>query len=63
MKVVVFGGSGFLGSYVADELTKRGYDVIVADIQQSNYLKKNQSFYKVDILNKEINLPNRFLND
>jgi UDP-glucose 4-epimerase len=54
MKVVVFGGSGFLGSYVADELTKRGYDVIVADIQQSNYLKKNQSFYKVDILNKEI---------
>jgi len=25
-KVVVFGGSGFLGSYAADVLTEKGYD-------------------------------------
>ena len=41
-KVVVFGGSGFLGSYVADELTNRGYSVTIADINQSKYLKSNQ---------------------
>ncbi len=38
-KVVVFGGSGFLGSYVADELTNRGYSVTIADINPSKYLK------------------------
>jgi UDP-glucose 4-epimerase len=50
-KVVVLGGSGFLGSYVADELTRRGYNVVVADIAPSKYLQTNQKFIKVDILN------------
>lgn len=49
-KVVVFGGSGFLGSYVADELTRRNYDVTIADINSSIYLQENQKFKKVDIL-------------
>jgi len=38
-KVTVIGGSGFLGSYISDELTKRGYDVLIADKQHSVYLK------------------------
>lgn len=50
-RVVVFGGSGFLGSYVSDELTRRGYEVIIADINTSPYLQSNQSFEKVDVLN------------
>ncbi|WP_323651229.1 NAD-dependent epimerase/dehydratase family protein [Aliarcobacter butzleri] len=48
-KVVVFGGSGFLGSYVADELANRGYSVTIADINQSKYLKSNQKFIQIDI--------------
>ena len=48
-KVVVFGGSGFLGSYVCDELTRRGYFVTIADINRSMYLKENQVFVKADI--------------
>ena len=40
-KITIFGGSGFLGSYVADELTSRGHEVLVADIRPSKYLKKN----------------------
>ncbi len=48
--VVVFGGSGFLGSYVADELTRRGYIVVVADICKSSYIQQNQRFEKVNIL-------------
>jgi UDP-glucose 4-epimerase len=31
-KALVFGGSGFLGSYVVDELVERGHDVTVFDI-------------------------------
>jgi UDP-glucose 4-epimerase len=49
--VVIFGGSGFLGSYVADELTRRGYYVTIADISPSKYLQTNQIFVKIDILN------------
>jgi len=49
-KVVIFGGSGFLGSYIADELTRRKYKVVIADIAQSCYLHKKQQFQKVDIL-------------
>ena len=48
-KVTVIGGSGFLGSYVADELTKRGYDVLIADIKNSIHLKKPQRFMLCDI--------------
>lgn len=49
-KVVVFGGSGFLGSYVADELTHRGFDVLIADVNESPYLLENQSFTACDIM-------------
>ena len=49
-KVVIFGGSGFLGSYVADELTRRAYDVTIADIQKSKYLQLNQKFKKANIM-------------
>ena len=41
-KVTVIGGSGFMGSHVADELTNRGYDVTIYDVVPSPWLKKNQ---------------------
>jgi len=50
-KVVIFGGSGFLGSYVADELTGRGYEVTIADITPSKHLQATQTFVQADILN------------
>ena len=31
MKVTVLGGSGFLGSHVADELSNRGHQVKIFD--------------------------------
>lgn len=52
-KIVVFGGSGFLGSHVADELTNRGYKVTVFDIKKSSWIGKNQIFFKGDILNEQ----------
>ena len=50
MKVIVFGGSGFLGSHVADCLTDRGFKVIVFDIKKSPYLRDTQDMIVGDIL-------------
>lgn len=49
-KAVVFGGSGFLGSYVADELASRGFNVIIADINKPKLVNVKQKFEKIDIL-------------
>ena len=45
MKILVTGGSGFLGSHVADELTNNGHKVIIYDLLKSKWLKKIKSFY------------------
>jgi len=52
-KVIVFGGSGFLGSHVADSLMKQGYEVTIFDIKESSYLQDGQKMIVGDILNKE----------
>ncbi len=52
-KAIVFGGSGFVGSHVADALTEEGYEVTVFDINRSPYLLKAQKFIHGDILDKE----------
>ena len=47
---VVFGGSGFLGSHVADALTKMDFDVKVFDQIKSSYIKEDQEMIVGDIL-------------
>lgn len=51
--VIVFGGAGFLGSHVADELTKRGYSVTVFDRNTTPYLQAGQKMIIGDILNRD----------
>ena len=41
-KIVVFGGSGFLGSHVADTLSDAGYQVVIFDRADSPYLRDDQ---------------------
>lgn len=53
MRVVVFGGSGFIGSHTADALTEAGHKVTIFDTKESQYLKKNQKMMVGNILNKE----------
>ena len=52
-KVIVIGGSGFLGSYVADAITDEGFDVTVFDINESEYLKDGQHMVTGDILDSD----------
>ena len=44
-EALVFGGSGFLGSHVADKLSENKYNVTIIDIKKSKYLKENQKIY------------------
>ncbi|MBC30318.1 MAG: UDP-glucose 4-epimerase [Muricauda sp.] len=49
-KVLVFGGSGFLGYYLVKELAARKYDVTVADVHEEIELKNaGIQFVKCDI--------------
>ena len=53
MKILVTGGSGFLGSHMADALSDRGHKVTIPDQKKSKYLRKDQKFVKIDILNEK----------
>jgi UDP-glucose 4-epimerase len=60
-KVLVFGGFGFLGHYLVNELLNRGYEVTVADIYENEKLESNITYIKCDITSKE-NVENVFEN-
>jgi UDP-glucose 4-epimerase len=49
-KVVVIGGSGFMGSHTSDVLTEQGYQVTLYDHNPSPWLRDNQQMVLGDIL-------------
>ena len=53
MKALVIGGSGFIGSHVADALSDSGYDVTIFDAKRSPYLRQDQQFTLGSTLNRE----------
>lgn len=55
-KVIVFGASGFIGTYLIDELLINNYQVLAADINdigRMHYEQQGVSFEKIDITNKQ----------
>lgn len=50
-KILIIGGSGFLGSHVADYFTKKKYDVTIFDQTKSTHLKKKQRFILSNLKN------------
>jgi len=51
-KVVIFGGNGFIGSYVVERLLSEGYEVVSADLNPSKYVD-DKYFEICDILDKD----------
>jgi UDP-glucose 4-epimerase len=49
-RICVLGGSGFLGSHVADKLSEIGHDVAVVDRLRSVWLRKDQEMVIADLL-------------
>ncbi|MCB1144946.1 MAG: NAD(P)-dependent oxidoreductase [Leptospiraceae bacterium] len=49
MKVLVFGGSGFLGSHVSDKLSDSGYSVTIFDRVKSPFLRSDQAMIIGDL--------------
>lgn len=52
MRALVVGGSGFIGSHVADVLLERGYGVRIFDLRPSPYLRPGQEMVVGDLLNE-----------
>jgi UDP-glucose 4-epimerase len=49
VRALVLGGSGFVGSHVADALSDAGHDVTVFDVSKGPWLRDDQSFVQGDI--------------
>lgn len=52
-KAVVFGGSGFAGSHVADALSDVGIETTIFDIFPSLHLRHDQKFMQGDVLDEQ----------
>ena len=52
-KAVIIGGSGFMGSHTADELSRRGFSVTIYDQYESPWMSENQEMVVGDILDFE----------
>ena len=49
MKVLIIGGSGFLGIHLAEQLVKKGYKINILDIKKPKNLGKNIKFFYGDM--------------
>ena len=55
MKVALFGGTGFVGSYIIDELLKNGHEPVVL-VRDGSESKLNNS-EKCKIISGDVNIP------
>ena len=52
MKITVTGGSGFVGSHIADQFSKNGHEVTIFDKKESLWLRKDQKIIIGDLQNE-----------
>ena len=53
MKIIVTGGTGFIGSYVVEELASRGHDVYVADRTLKRDILNKDKCFELDVTNNK----------
>ena len=53
-KILITGGSGFIASHIADQLTKNGHDVYILDKKYSKYINKKQKMIVGNIDNQKL---------
>ena len=53
-KAVITGGSGFMGSHIADELSSRGYKVTIIDRKPSSWVREDQEMVVSDMLDSKM---------
>jgi nucleoside-diphosphate-sugar epimerase len=63
MKFLVFGGSGFIGTHLVNELKLQGHDVLIADLVKSD--TASSSYQQVDLrnYNETLSVISNFLPD
>jgi len=54
MDIVVAGGSGFIGSHVADALSEAGHKVTIFDLRESPHLREDQEFVQGNTLDRKL---------
>ena len=54
MKISILGGSGFLGTHIINELSKKYKNITVLDLKEKNFLNKKIRFIKINIANKTL---------
>lgn len=52
MKIIIFGGSGFLGTHLVGALLKKSQDILVCDMEKTS-LTSQVMFHKIDVRNKK----------
>jgi len=54
MKILVTGGSGFIGSHIADKFSEKGHKVIIFDKQNSKWINKKQKIIIGDLSDEKV---------
>jgi UDP-glucose 4-epimerase len=54
MKVLITGGSGFLGSHIADAVTSAGHEALILDLKPSAWLRPGQTMIIGNVLDRDI---------
>lgn len=60
MKILICGGSGFIGQCLTRYLLDKGLQVVILDRHKSRIISKNLQFYEVDLLNPDLLQQNWF---